>query len=153
METKEKSLILTLPTYIIHTNYWSTGSYQRSSQSSSRRFTRQPRMGMWQVEGLCMSAVRFSQRRLPQTRRAVLHMFLKILRWYTGYTWMRQFHGKETLTEWPSDWITQFGLVMDPWSPQLRWVAKILAVQGYWQSKGVHWSSGSQGRPKIGHFH
>ena len=49
-EIKEKSLILKLPTKIIHTNYLSTVSSQRSYQSSSRQLTRL-RMGLRKVEG------------------------------------------------------------------------------------------------------
>ena len=39
-ERKEKSQILALPTKIIHTKYWSTGSSKKSYQSSSCRLTR-----------------------------------------------------------------------------------------------------------------
>ena len=58
-------------------NYWSTGP----SQSSSRQLTRRLRMGLRQLEGLCMRTRRLPQRRLSRTRRAAARMLSEILRW------------------------------------------------------------------------
>ena len=105
-----KSLILTLPKEIIHTNYLRSNKSQQSSHSSSRRLTQRPQMGLRQVEGLCMWYVRFSIRRLSRVQRAALQVFSKILWWQTGRAQEVWFHGIETSSECPpnplpqSDW-------------------------------------------------
>ena len=79
-KNERKSLILKLPKEILNANYLQKDKSQRSSKVSSLRLTKRPRMGLQQVEGLCMRYVWFSIRRSSRARRAALRVFSKILR-------------------------------------------------------------------------
>ena len=113
----KKALILTLSKEIIHKNYWQTEKCQRSSKASSCRLTKLPRMGLCQVEGICMRAFLHKEIVTGATRSAAGVMkYHPVVNWnYTGGTITVD---RDTVGILPRT-LPRFGLVLDPLYPQL----------------------------------